>query len=322
MMRFWIVAALTAVTLAVTGCGGATARGDKPQGEAARSKEGTATMAGLDPDDELSGLRTEVDQTQTADGAMVTLDWAYADEKFVAVRLDTRVLDDPQKPEESESGSGPGYLEPSLWDDTVGNEAELPPYVKITDGSGQDFDLVGGGTNGSRAEAVFDAPEGIEAGPKHSFRLEVPLHDSPALTGKPEAGPFVFRFEVPVWPAPTIEVDQEVEAKGVTLTLERVINSPVVPQAVVCFEPPDDEHSWMPFFKYEPSSPGEVGSAPQQLGNGCWSIEMGAPVEGRSSVTVAMLWGILRGPVDPSEDSEDPKTIRGPWTFEFEAPSP
>lgn len=194
-------------------------------------------MAELDPDDELSGLRTQVDQTQTADGARVTLDWAYADEKFVVVVLDTQDLDGPQN------------LEPSLWDDTVGNEEKLPPYVKITDGSDQDFDTVGGGTQlGPRrtgADATFDAPEGLEPGREHRFRLEVPLQDSPAASGKPEAGPFVFSFEVPVLPAPTIEVDQEVEAKGVTLTLERVVNSPVLPQAVVCFEPPDDEHRWM-----------------------------------------------------------------------------
>ena len=47
-MRFWVIAALTAVTLAVTACGAAPA--------------------------EDRSLRTVVDQTQTADGARVTLD--------------------------------------------------------------------------------------------------------------------------------------------------------------------------------------------------------------------------------------------------------
>jgi hypothetical protein len=63
---------------------------------------------------------------------------------------------------------------------------------------------------------------------------------------EPVAGPFIFVFEIPVRPAPTIEVNQEVEAEGVTLTLKRVVDSPVVPQAIVCFELPDDEHRWMP----------------------------------------------------------------------------
>jgi hypothetical protein len=267
---------------------------------------------GEQPEDGLPGLRTQVDQTQTADGARVTLDWAYADEKFVAVGLHTQELDGAQKPEGSDSGSDSVVLEPSLWDDKVGNEAKLPPHVQITDASGQDFDTVGGGTRGNRADAFFDAPEGLQPGREHRFRLEVPLQDSPALSGKKEAGPFVFDFEVPVLPAPTIEVDQEVEAKGIVLTLERVVNSPILPQAVVCFEPPDDEHSWMPWLK--------GGSAPRKLGDGCWSIGMEAPVEGRSSVTVAYLEGMPQGDSSTGTMTINPKRIRGPWTFEFEAP--
>jgi hypothetical protein len=277
---------------------------------------------GEQPEAELSGLRTQIGQTHTADGARVTLDWAYADERFVAVALHTQNL------------RGTGVLEPSLWDDTVGNEAELPPHVQITDASGQDFDTVGGGTRGNRADAVFDAPEGFQPGREHRFRLEVPLHNSRALSGKPEAGPFFFVFEVPVLPAPTIEVDQEVEASGIVLTLERVVNSPVLPQAVVCFEPPDDEHHhWTPWLKhhrnYDPDSAGKVWSAPQKLGDGCWSLQMEAPVEGHSSVTVAYLEGMPRNPKGMAQGDSSTgttmiysKRIRGPWTFEFEAPGP
>jgi hypothetical protein len=268
-----------------------------------------------------SGLRTEIGQTQTEDGARVTLDWAYADEKFVAVGLKTRDLAGTQKSEGSDSGSG--MLEPSIWDDTVGDESELPPYVRITDVSGQDFDTVGGGTRGHLADVTFDAPEGIQPGRRHHFRLEVPIQEGPALSGEPEAGPFVFDFHVPVHPAPTVEVNQEVEAKGVTLTLKQVVASPLLPQAVVCFEPPDDEHSWTPFLKYDESFERAVGSAPQKLGDGCWSLEMAAPIEGRSSVTVTDLEGFPTGPLDPNEaGAVNPKTIRGPWTFEFEVPGP
>jgi hypothetical protein len=278
---------------------------------------------GEQPEDRLHVLRTDIGQTQTADGARVTLEWAYADERFVTVGLHTQDLrDGTQKPEGSDSESDSVVLEPSLWDDALGNEAKLPPHVQITDASGQDFDTVGGGTRGNRARAFFDAPEGIEPGREHRFRLEVPLHDSPALSGKPEAGPFVFVFEVPVLPAPTIEVDQAVEAKGIVLTLERVVNSPVLPQAVVCFEPPDDEYLWMPWLK-------GGSSTARKLGDGCWSSGMKAPVEGYSSVTVAYLEGMPRGDsVKPRGDSStgamqiNPKRIRGPWTFEFEAPGP
>ena len=269
---------------------------------------------GEQPAAEISGLRTEIGQTQTADGARVTLDWAYADERFVAVGLHTHDL------------GGAGVLELSLWDDTVGNEAKLPPHAQITDASGQDFDTVGSGTlsgpQRTGAEAVFDAPEGLEPGREHRFRLEVPLQDSPALSGKPEAGPFVFVFEIAVLPAPTIELNQKVEAQGITLTLERVVDSPLLPQAVVCFEPPDDEHSWMPFLRYDEGYEEGVGSSPQKLGDGCWSLMMAASMEGRSTVTVTNLEGMPRGGPPAGTTTFNPKTIRGPWTFEFEAPGP
>ena len=271
---------------------------------------------GMRSGDTLSELRKELNQTRTMDGMKVTLRWAYADEKFVAVGLETQRL-------EGTRGSEDPVLEPALWDDSVGDEARLPPYVKITDASGQDFDTVGGGTNGEHADVTFDAPKGLSPGRGHRFRLEV--HLGTAAGGRrgeePEAGPFFFDFEVPVLPAPTIEVDQAVEARGTTLTLERVVDSPLLPQAVVCFGPPDDEHSWMPFLPYDESYEKGVGSVPQELGNGCWSLQMVAS-ENLSPVTVTNLEGF---PNDPPSDpgkagAVDPKTIHGPWRFDFEVP--
>ena len=270
------------------------------------------------PADEKSDPRTEIGQTQTADGVRVTLDWAYADERFVAVGLRTQRLDGPGGSERPDPESA--VLEPALWDDSVGDESKLPPYVRISDASGQDFDLVGGGTNRERADATFDAPEGVEPGHAHRFRLEVPVQEGPALAGKPEAGPFVFDFEIPVRPAPTIELNQKTEAEGVTLTLERVFASPLAPQAVVCFEPPDGEHDWMPLLRYDEGLDDGVGSAPQELDDGCWSLGLADPVEGRSSVTVTNLEGMPTGPPDPEQTVINPETIHGPWTFEFDAP--
>jgi hypothetical protein len=47
---------------------------------------------------------------------------------------------------------------------------------------------------------------------------------------------------------------------------------------------------------------------------------MAAPVEGRSAVTVANLEGMPTGPPDPEQTIINPKTIHGPWAFEFDAP--
>jgi hypothetical protein len=48
---------------------------------------------------------------------------------------------------------------------------------------------------------------------------------------------------------------------------------------------------------------------------------LGDPVEGRSSVTVTEIWGIPQTAEAAREDEDGPE-IRGPWTFEFEAPRP
>ena len=273
---------------------------------------------------EEPNLKTQIDQAQTKDGATVTLDWAYADEKFVMVGLDTQDLEGAQEPEEFGPDFGPILLQPSIYYDAAGDEAGLPPYVKITDASGQDFDAVGGGTlSASRAEVVFGAPEGLEPGRMHRFRLEVPLEKGDEGSGtpgeKPAAGPFVFDFEVPVRPAPTIELNRKVEAKGITLTLERVVNSPAQPQAVVCFRPPDDEHRWEPWVENYAGPEAVTPAAPRPLGDGCWSVTLGAPVEGPSSVKVTELLGYPKAE-GVARGAQDGKGIRGPWTFEFEAP--
>jgi hypothetical protein len=72
--------------------------------------------------------------------------------------------------------------------------------------------------------AVFEAPEGLEPNRAHRFRLEIPLYEGGSPTRsdeEPDAGPFVFDFEVPVRPIPTVEVNRKETTKGITLTLER-----------------------------------------------------------------------------------------------------
>ena len=91
------------------------------------------------------------------------------------------------------------------------------------------------------------------------MRLVVPVDTAAGgMPGeKPAAGPFVFDFEVPVRPAPTIKVNEEVEVKGISLTLKEVVASPANPQAVVCFAPPDEGHRWQPWLKDQGGLPTE-----------------------------------------------------------------
>ena len=137
---------------------------------------------------------------------------------------------------------------------------------------------------------------------------------------RPDAGPFVFNFEVPVRAAPVVEVGQKETTKGITLTLERVINSPGRPQAVICIEPPDDDHLWHPSMK-QTGFPSDEPPSPHRLKSNCWSMGLGDPVEGYATVTVTKIWGIPQTPEAMKKDEDGPE-IRGPWVFEFDAPDP
>jgi hypothetical protein len=72
----------------------------------------------------------------------------------------------------------------------------------------------------------------------------VPLEEK-QLPPEPFSGkPFVFDFEIPVRPDPAVGVGQKDAAKGVTPTLDRVIDFPEKPGVAACYDPPVDERSW------------------------------------------------------------------------------
>ena len=283
---------------------------------------------------------TEIGQEQAADGAKVTLEYAYADAGFVVVGYtvqDTR--------EDQASEGHPSELSPLQIDDTgrtpAEEEAELPPRVDLTDGTGQDFDLIQGSATYSADDpgdlaqpkpnvAVFAPSDRLETGEKHKFRLKVALEEQPIFPpgwqGEIEAprdgwdriGPIAFDFEVPVRPVPVVEVGQKETVGGVTLNLERVLNSPGKPQAIVCFEPPNDDYEWRP-------STAPTGFQTQEplpvdpLKDDCWSLTIEAPVEGPSSVKVTEIFGSPRTE-KAKQEYDGEKEIKGPWTFEFAVP--
>jgi hypothetical protein len=126
-----------------------------------------------------------------------------------------------------------------------------------------------------------------------------------------------------------------VTANAVTLTLERAINSPGRPQAVVCYEAPDEEHSWILYggegtLEGGWSTSGWTGTGSMQAvpPAECQKLMLEEPLDGRSSVEVAAMEGM---PTCPTENAEALKAcdkkigyrrIRGPWRFEFEVPNP
>jgi hypothetical protein len=291
---------------------------------------------------ELPGARgpmygEQIDRTKAAGGARVTLGWAYADEKFVVVGFDVedlagerRVAGQPADLQSVLISEEPGYEERI--------EEEFPERVDLTDEGNTGFRMVGGQQQVSEGpenmmegpnsnSAVFQAQGNLEPGDEHRFRLEVPLQEMAVAPPpgerwpdpEPVGEPFVFEFEVPVRPAPVVEVNERDTAGGITLTLERVSNSPGRPQGVFCFAPPDNEHDW--FLRGEDLA---FEGGPVAGRGHCLEMLLNVPLEGRSSVTVSEIEGII--PRCPSGNDEAcakrDRTIRGPWTFEFEVPAP
>jgi hypothetical protein len=289
-----------------------------------------------------SDVGAEIGQERTDGGAKVTLEYAYADAGFVVVGYTVQDMK-----QDRTFGRFPSQLTPLQIDDTdrtpEQEAAELPPRVDLTDGTGRDFDLVQGSVTYSADDpgdlkqpkpnvAIFKPSEGLEPGGGHRFSLKVALQEEPIFPpgfsgeieaprdGRDRLGPYEFDFEVPVRPVAVVEVGQEETVEGITMTLERVLNSPGKPQAVVCFEPPDDGHLWRPStaptgFQTEEPLPVERAEGD------CWALTLEDPVEGRSSVKVTELFGYPRAEKAMQGD-EDGRRIQGPWTFEFEAPAP
>ena len=317
------------------------------------------TYLGLQPEAQnvgpaayAAGQRLELEKT--AGGARVTLNSVYAEERHVIVGYEVEDLQDGRR-----AGGHPAELQPLLgFGEPTGREKEYlqkhglgTDVVELTDESDADFRMVnnsGAVSEGPdnmvkgplRNMVAFEPDQGLEPGEKHRFRLEVALYESPVVPlgekGKrppPEpfvGGSFVFDFEIPVRAVPVVEVGQKVTAEGVTLTLDRVIDSPGRPQAVVCYEAPDDHRSWF-LHGGKGTYLGGWGSSGSMQGvppAGCQKLELKGPLKGRTTLEVATMEGMPRCSADDAEAAEacheeaGERWISGPWRFEFDAPDP
>jgi hypothetical protein len=272
---------------------------------------------------------------KSAAGARVTLNWVYAEENYVSMGFEVKNLKDRRR--------------------VAGHPVDLQPEgVDLTDQSGTNFRIAENVGTGSESPdnmrrrplqnmVAFRPEEGLEPTQEHRFRLEVPLVEQPVvsleekrLPPEPFPGePFVFEFEIPVHAVPAVEVNEKAKAEGVTLTLERVLNSQGRPRAVVCYELPDDKHSWTLWggegtLEGGHNKSGWTGSGDITYNppGKCQKIMLKAPLEGRSSLEVRVIEGYPDCPWDNVEALKacdkkvEYRRIRGPWRFEFEVPNP
>jgi hypothetical protein len=294
--------------------------------------------------------------TKTASGARVTLNWVYAEENYVSIGYQVENLKDNRQvaghPAELQPLLGFGYGKPTPREKEYLKKYNLETeIVALTDERGTEFRMgdnlgtISGGpkpVEGPLENLVaFKPKEDLKPSKEHDFRLQISLYESAVvgLQGKqppPEpfpGDPFVFEFEVPVHAVSVVDVNQKATAKGVTLRLDRVIDSPGRPRAVICYEPPDDKHSWLSYggegtFQGGWSTSGWAGTGSMRSipPAKCQKLMLKSPAQGRTSVEVRML----EGWPDCQSFKEEAawqacmekryRTIRGPWRFDFKVP--
>jgi hypothetical protein len=290
--------------------------------------------------------------TKTQASARVTLNWVYAEENYVSIGYQVEDLKDNRQvgghPAELQPLLGFGYGKPTPREEKYLKKSGLgTDIVALTDERGTEFRMVDNSVESSYGKpakgplenlVAFKPKEELKPSKEHDFRLQIPLYENAVvgLQGKqppPEpfpGDPFVFTFDVPVHDVHVVDVNQKAMAKGVTLRLDRVIDSPGRPRAVICYEPPDDKHSWLSYggegtFQGGWSTSGWSGTGSMRSipPAKCQKLMLDAPAQGRTSVEVRML----EGWPDCQSFKEEAawqacmekgyRTIRGPWRFEF-----
>lgn len=277
-------------------------------------------------------LGASVEEKIERDGATVTIDRVYADQRYVVLGLHVDGLDglgdrpgnarddllanvglsDPAAERAAADGSGKFFVTDEYWTAWVPpGQEEAGPYVPRPPKGSQ----VG--------TVVFQSPEELAPG-EHRFRVEVHLSRFRGDSEEPVVRPFVFDLEVPVEPAPTIQVDQTGERNGVPITLTRVVNSPVGTYAFLCFDPPEGRYDWpavktgflglggghladVPVYHEGAAAAAEEGCATYNFGETLYDKP------GTHSLTITELH---------AGDPEVRGSVKGPWRFRFEVPKP
>jgi hypothetical protein len=297
--------------------------------------------------------------TKKEAGARVTLNWVYAEENYVSIGYQVENLKDDRRvaghPAELQPILGFGYGEPTpreeeylkrygLGTDIVALTDEKGTKFRMADNSGE-FSAGPKPVKGPLEELVaFRPKKALKPGKDYDLRLQVPLYESAVVPlgekwPPPEpfpGGPFVFNFDVPVHAVRVVDFNKKVTAKGVTLRLDRVLDSPGRPRAVVCYRPPDDEHVW--FINggagtllggLSTSGWVSTGSSWGNPPKKCHKLMLNVPAEGRTSFEVRTLEGFPDCPynkppevIEACEKKIGYRTIRGPWRFDFRVPNP
>lgn len=278
---------------------------------------------------EATGLGKRVNLHQTVNGYTVSIDWVYADGNHAIIKYEVT----------------PGWTEAGL---RVGEDV----YTKLMDENGTLIPIISGGHYVSDKDWVspsystFDTsglPSSTSVLNLHlAMRLkarESPIDRRKSITPGTERprpqvesidGTFTFDFSVPVLPVRVARVQQSVMADGVEVTLEELRVGPSGANAIVRFEPQNEQAAlkWWPTLYLQVGDWHEGMSIPQVdrryrggasgrfLPGGRWVNSWHVvPYESQEewTITVTQLTG-------RDDDFVPQIELDGPWTFKVTLP--
>lgn len=270
-----------------------------------------------------ANLGVPLNEKQTVEDVVFTLERAYADEDNVVVGYSVGGFD-------NRAAYYPTSGMPVIADEADNTFEYVGGIGRVTDR------LDNAVEEGKESElAFFEPSKKLQPSGKHRFELGlnyVPDTEKSGQGGdsqdKPAARTLTFDFIIPVRKVDVIQVGQTVEANGVSMTLERVENSPARSEAILCFDPPSDEkYTWVPVVERSniPESDVFTNEFPYytkpEVAVGCVGYDLFRSLydqPGTHSLVVTRIEG--RVPATEPEVTKLKETIHGPWTFEFEVP--
>ena len=245
-----------------------------------------------------ANLKRPLQLSQTVEGIILTLNWAYADESTIIVAYTVHNDEYELKKVELINQDGVNFLP------IVGTGDVVPTLLK-----------------GDEYVFSFDTsmmPDGLS---ELDLHLQIELE---SRQKKEIVGPFTFSFMLPRNFSYSVEPKDITTASGISITLETVLITPSDMIATICFEEPVDSYdNWLPisFIDVETSNTIEKSRAFNQTSldqDGCTKSHYFPTLynySGNWELTITELVGFKM-------DAESPEQLRleGPWIFEFNLP--
>jgi hypothetical protein len=262
---------------------------------------------------EKTGLVQELDLSQTINGVTVRLERAYADPN--AVLLGYTV-------------SGPKKNYSSYVSELSTADGQKIPGM-LTMGTVPGSEAILGEWDDSKRLAVittFDSSMIQGMSSEINLKLEIEVEELSMFgSRKSLVGPFILEFSLPLQSGKVIDVGQTAEAEGIPITLEKVVISPWVTQAVFQFHPPYDSNGHpVPIVSLELPT-GTLEKSFLTTVSGYYFLGDFTDQHGDCTIVISELVFPPNPPPDSGGKSfkgkaEDTKRLSGPWVFHFTLP--